>query len=70
MVFVDSCSGFASFLYILAFILLVSGALYISPVVCGSLKEKSMLRAPEELDSSYVPYTDSSVGSKSAESQV
>lgn len=43
-------SGFACFCYILAFLIALIAAVYYSPLFCGSLKEKTMLRAPQELD--------------------
>jgi len=43
-------SGFASFLFILGFFLLIAAALYISPFVTGSANEKKVLRAPQEID--------------------
>ena len=53
--------GFASFVYILAFLLLVIAAFYISPYVCGTTKEKNMIRSPSE-NHAYASYDDS--GSK------
>jgi hypothetical protein len=43
--------GFGSFLFIVAFILLISAAIYISPFFCGSANEKKMIRSPQEIDS-------------------
>jgi hypothetical protein len=43
--------GFACFAHLVAFILCLSAAFYISPL-CGTKKELSMLRAPESLTSS------------------
>jgi hypothetical protein len=43
-------SGFAAFLFILSFFLMLSAALYISPLVAGSANEKKVLRAPQEVD--------------------
>jgi hypothetical protein len=48
-------TGMACFLFILGFILMTVAACYISPYVCGSMKEKRMLRAPEELEAPYAP---------------
>mmetsp|Transcript_11063 Transcript_11063/g.18074 ORF Transcript_11063/g.18074 Transcript_11063/m.18074 type:complete len:142 (-) Transcript_11063:1829-2254(-) len=45
--------GFASFLWILAFVMLLSAAIYVSPLLCGSANEKKMLSGPQEPDSSY-----------------
>jgi hypothetical protein len=42
--------GFACFLFLLAFLITIMAAIYYSPLFCGSLKEKTMLRAPQELD--------------------
>ena len=53
--------GFASFVYIIAFLLLIGAALYISPQVCGTTKEKNMIRSPSE-NHAYASYDDS--GSK------
>ena len=53
--------GFAAFVYILAFLLLIIAALYISPQVCGTTKEKNMIRSPSE-NHAYASYDDS--GSK------
>lgn len=53
--------GFAAFVYILAFLLLVIAAIYISPYLCGTTKEKNMIRSPSE-NHAYASYDDS--GSK------
>jgi hypothetical protein len=45
--------GFASFCYILGFVLLVVAALYISPLTFGSNNEKKMLKSPQEIDTGY-----------------
>lgn len=42
--------GFAAFCYILAFILLLTASIYISPLLVGSANEKKMIRAPQEID--------------------
>jgi hypothetical protein len=53
--------GFAAFVYILAFLLLMIAAFYISPYICGTTKEKNMIRSPSE-NHAYASYDDS--GSK------
>lgn len=53
--------GFAAFVYILAFLLLTIAAIYISPYLCGTTKEKNMIRSPSE-NHAYASYDDS--GSK------
>jgi hypothetical protein len=52
-------TGFASFLYISAFIMLVAAAFFISPVVVGSPREKKMIKSPDETDNNaYASYSD------------
>jgi hypothetical protein len=51
-------SGFAAFTYIIGCLLLLAAAVYISPVIFGSPKEKKMLYSPEELDTAYTAYQD------------
>lgn len=41
--------GFASFCFILGFVLLFAAAIYLSPTSCGSELEKKTLSAPIEL---------------------
>lgn len=45
--------GFAAFAFIVAFILLISSAIYISPLFTGSENEKRMIKAPQEIESGY-----------------
>lgn len=45
--------GFASFCYIIGFFLILSAALYLSPLVSGSNNEKKMINAPQEIDSGF-----------------
>jgi ABC-type phosphate transport system permease subunit len=45
--------AFAAFAYILGSLLLIIGAIYISPLICGSANERMMLKAPSEIDSGY-----------------
>uniref|UniRef100_A0A7S0SSU5 Uncharacterized protein n=1 Tax=Chromulina nebulosa TaxID=96789 RepID=A0A7S0SSU5_9STRA len=53
--------GFATFVYLLAFILFIAGAVYVSPAFCGSGNEKKMIRSPQELDSgNYAAYSEKS----------
>lgn len=47
-------AGMACFLFILGFILMTSAAIYISPYLCGSMKEKQTLRSAEEIETNYV----------------
>ena len=44
-------SGFACFLFFVCFCIYLFSAIYISPVLCGSDNEKSILWRPEELPS-------------------
>jgi len=50
--------GFGAFVYILAFFLLVSASIYISPLFCGSTYEKTVIATPMEIDSGYTAYND------------
>jgi len=50
--------GFASFCYIIAFIILSAAAIYVSPVFCGSNNEAKMLKGPHEIDTGYAQYQD------------
>ena len=43
-------TGFATFVFILAFFVMTSAAIYISPLINGSANEKKVLRAPQEID--------------------
>lgn len=45
--------AFAAFAYILGSLLLIIGAIYISPLICGSANERMMLKAPAEIDGGY-----------------
>lgn len=49
--------GFGSFVYILAFLLLLASAIYISPLMCGTLKEKNIIKTPSE-SNAYSSYSD------------
>jgi TRAP-type C4-dicarboxylate transport system permease small subunit len=55
---IQAGSGFAAFLFIISFFLMLSAAFYISPLVTGSANEKKVLRAPQEVDTGF-SYTDS-----------
>jgi hypothetical protein len=58
-------SGFACFVFLVAFFVLLYGAIYVSPQCCGSVNEKKMLGRPEELESnSYVAYQDAGAVNK------
>jgi len=50
--------GFASFCYILAFILAVAASVYYSPLFCGTDKERRMIKSPEEVGDGYAMYND------------
>ena len=50
--------GFGSFVYIIAFILLLASAIYISPLLCGTVKEKNIIKTPSE-SNAYSSYSDS-----------
>jgi uncharacterized membrane protein len=50
--------GFASFVFICAFILLIAAGIYISPFFCGSNNEKKIIRSPQEIDSGYSAYSE------------
>ena len=50
--------GFAAFCYILSCILLILAAVYISPLFCGTAKEKNMIKTPSE-NFAYASYDDS-----------
>jgi hypothetical protein len=43
--------GFAAFCFIISFLIMISGAIYISPLFCGTNNEKKMIRSPQEVDS-------------------
>eukprot|EP01038_Epipyxis_sp_PR26KG_P007678 gene7678-10448_t len=49
--------GFASFVYIIGFILLIAAAVYISPIICGSNNERKTIRSPQEIEANYA-YSD------------
>lgn len=48
--------GFASFCYILATLLLIAAAVYVSPVMCGSVNEQKMIKAPQEIEEGYANF--------------
>lgn len=52
--------GMATFCYLMAFILFTSAALFLSPLVMGSSNEKKMVNSPQEIDTGYSSYDDSS----------
>lgn len=62
--------GFASFFDILACILLVAAALYVSPMIAGSPNEKKIIRNPQELDNSYSAYEENPAKNSGTNSQV
>jgi hypothetical protein len=43
--------GFAAFMFFVAFSVFITGAIYISPMFCGSPMEKKLLSKPQEIDS-------------------
>ena len=43
-------TGFASFTYILGFILLATSAIYVSPLFCGTNNEMKTIRTPQEMN--------------------
>jgi len=45
--------GFASFCYIISFLILAIAAIYVSPILCGSVNEAKMLKGPHEIDTGY-----------------
>jgi hypothetical protein len=49
----DLSAGFASFLYIVAAMLLFGAAVYVSPLIFGSNNEKKMIRSPQEIDAGF-----------------
>jgi hypothetical protein len=51
--------GFASFCFIVAFLLFMVAAVCISPLMCGSTNEKKVIRAPQEVDTGYSAYKES-----------
>lgn len=57
--------GFASFCYIIAFLILAAAAIYVSPVFCGSNNEAKMLKGPHEIDTGYQTYVDQVGAAKS-----
>ena len=42
--------GFASFCYIIAFIMATATSIYYSPLFCGSSNEKTMIKNPDAAD--------------------
>lgn len=50
--------GFASFCFIVAFLLFMAAAIYVSPLMCGSNNEKKMIRSPQEIESGYAAYSE------------
>ena len=45
--------GWSTFVYILGFILLIAGGIYVSPQVSGSSNEAKMLNSPTEINNEY-----------------
>ena len=45
--------GWSTFVYIMGFILLLAGGIYISPQITGSNNEAKMLKNPEEINNEY-----------------
>lgn len=45
--------GFASFVFIIAFLLFGFAAIYVSPFFMGSNNEKKMVRSPQEIETGY-----------------
>jgi hypothetical protein len=56
--------GFASFCYILATLLLIAAAVYVSPVMCGSVNEQKMIKAPQEIEEGYANFDGNEEGEK------
>mmetsp|Transcript_2256 Transcript_2256/g.3066 ORF Transcript_2256/g.3066 Transcript_2256/m.3066 type:complete len:140 (-) Transcript_2256:238-657(-) len=52
--------GFASFLYFCSFVIVFAAAIFISPLCCGSNNERKVIRSPQEIDTDYVAYNNSS----------
>lgn len=50
--------GFASFFFIIGFLLFCTAGLYTSPLICGSANEKRMISSPAELETGYTSYTE------------
>eukprot|EP01039_Chlorochromonas_danica_P004239 gene4239-4658_t len=51
--------GFATFCFIVSFLLLTIAAIYLSPLFCGSPNEKKVLRSPQEVEeTSYSAYSE------------
>ena len=48
----NNCSGFACFLFMIAFVLLFASAIYVSPAACGSANEKLTVKKPLDLKAS------------------
>jgi hypothetical protein len=42
--------GFASFVYIVGFVLLFTAAIMVSPVCCGTPNETTIMRNPQEIE--------------------
>ncbi len=42
--------GFASFLFILAALMVLLAAIAFSPIICGTNNEKMMINSPQELE--------------------
>ena len=56
--------GFASFCYILACILMIVAAAYISPIMCGSPNEQKMVKSPSEIEGGYAAFDKDTDGNK------
>lgn len=48
---VSQSAGFGAFMFFVAFAVFLAGAVYISPVFCGSNAEKKMVSKPQEIES-------------------
>lgn len=54
--------GFAAFCYLLAFLVTTIASIYYSPFLCGTDKEKRMLKSPEEVGDGYSMYNEGAGG--------
>eukprot|EP00428_Durinskia_dybowskii_P074694 CAMPEP_0170392064 /NCGR_PEP_ID=MMETSP0117_2-20130122/19994_1 /TAXON_ID=400756 /ORGANISM="Durinskia baltica, Strain CSIRO CS-38" /LENGTH=119 /DNA_ID=CAMNT_0010648179 /DNA_START=104 /DNA_END=463 /DNA_ORIENTATION=- len=62
--------GFGAFMFCVAFCVFLSGAIYISPMFCGSPNEKKLISKPQEIDAGYASYTENPVQARPANEQV
>ena len=49
-----STIGFACFVYLIGFLILVVAAVMISPLIMGSSNEHKMVSSPQEIDAGYI----------------